>query len=256
MRLAEDIILPKTTVTLIGIGTELSVEMIRRIESLGIESVGIDETQSNTKDETEQQLIPILTRNHERVVTAVEELINSSGKQPLEEQVVRGLADDLLSQVEMDPSLLLNLTHIKSYDNYLFSHSVNVAILTLLVGEVLGYSKKELHELGTAALLHDVGMLSIPQEIWQKQGALSPAELVEIRKHPVYGEELLKTSGFSKEVIEVAREHHERYDGSGYPDGRREKGISFKARILAVTDVYDACISFRLHREQMTPQQA
>ncbi|NLY88314.1 MAG: HD-GYP domain-containing protein [Firmicutes bacterium] len=256
MRLAEDIFLPNTTVTLIAAGTELSIEMIRRIKSLGIESVGIDETKGDSKDETERRLIPILARNHERMITAVEKLIISSAEQPLEEEAVRSLAGDLLSQVEMDSSLLLNLTHIKAYDNYLFSHSVNVAILTLLVGEVLGYSKKELHELGTAALLHDLGMLSVPQEIWQKQGALSPAEQVEIRKHPVYGEELLRASGFSEEVIRVAREHHERYDGSGYPDGKREKEISFKARILAVTDVYDACISFRPYRDQMTPQQA
>ncbi|HHU81909.1 MAG TPA: HD domain-containing protein [Firmicutes bacterium] len=256
MRLAEDIILPKTNVTLIGAGTELSIEAIRRIENLGIEAVGIDETKEDSKDETERQLIPILAENHERAITAVEEMINLSTEQPLEEEMVHGLADDLMSQVELDPSLLLNLTHIKAYDNYLFSHSVNVAILTLLVGEVLGYSKKELQELGAAALLHDLGMLSIPQEIWQKRGTLSPDEQAEIRKHPVYGEELLRTKGFSEEVIRVAREHHERYDGSGYPGGKREKDISFKARILAVTDVYDACISFRPYREQMTPQQA
>ena len=256
MRLAEDIILPKTTVTLIGAGTELSIEMIRRIESLRLESVGIDETQAHSRDETERQLLPVLARNHKRMIIAAEELIKISDDQPLEEQAIRGLADDILNQVEMDPSLLLNLTHIKAYDNYLFSHSVNVAILTLLVGEVLGYSKKELHELGTAALLHDLVMLSIPQEIWQKHGALSPAEMEEVRKHPVYGEELLRAKGFSEEIIKVAREHHERCDGSGYPDGKQEKEISFKARIVAVTDVYDACISSRPYREQLTPQQA
>ena len=256
MRLAEDIFLPNTTVTLIGAGTELSIEMIRRIEGLGIETVGIDETQEHSRDEKERQLLPILARNHERMITAVEELINIAVEQPIEEEAVRSLADDLLSQVELDPSLLLNLTHIKAYDNYLFSHSVNVAILTLLVGEVLGYSKEELHELGTAALLHDVGMLKIPQEIWKKRGTLSPEEQAEIRKHPVYGEELLRAKNFSEEVIKVAREHHERCDGSGYPDGKRGKEISFKARILAVTDVYDACISSRPYREQLTPQQA
>src|SRR5690606_32439711 len=68
--------------------------------------------------------------------------------------------------------------------------------------------------------------------------------------------ELLRAKNFSEEVIKVAREHHERCDGSGYPDGKRGKEISFKARILAVTDVYDACISFRPYRAQMTPQQA
>jgi putative nucleotidyltransferase with HDIG domain len=257
MWLAEDIFLPNTTVTLIGAGTELTLEMVRRIESLGIETVKIDEEEEARREEKERQLLPVLAEKHERAISAVEELINKpSAEQSLEEETVRSLADELLSQVEMDPSLLLNLTHIKAYDNYLYSHSVNVTILTLMVGEVLGYTKPELHELGTAALLHDLGMLSIPQEVWQKPGPLSPAEQAEIRKHPVYGEELLRSKGFSEEVLKVAREHHERYDSSGYPDAKREKEISFKARILAVTDVYDACISYRPYREQMTPQEA
>jgi len=256
MRLAEDIFLPNTTVTLIGANTDLSVEMIKRIEALGILEVAIDETEENSKDEKEKKLIPILIKNHERAVTAVEEIIKPSSEYPLEEQVIRGLANDLLAQVELDSSLLLNLTHLKSYDNYLFSHSVNVAILTILIGEVLGYSKEELNQLGVAALLHDLGMLSISPEIWQKQGSLSTAELAEIKKHPLYGEEILKAGDFSEEVLAVAGEHHERCDGSGYPHGKKGKEISFKARILGVTDVYDACISFRPHREQMTPQQA
>src|SRR5690606_36773777 len=100
MRLAEDIILPKTTVTLIGAGTELSIEMIRRIESLGLESVGIDETQAHSRDETERQLLPVPARNHKRMIIAAEELIKISDDQSLEEQAIRGLADDILNQGE------------------------------------------------------------------------------------------------------------------------------------------------------------
>ena len=252
MWLAEDIFLPNTTVTLIGAGTELTLEMVRRIESLGIETVKIDEEEEARREEKERQLLPVLAEKHERAISAVEELINKpSAEQSLEEETVRSLADELLSQVEMDPSLLLNLTHIKAYDNYLYSHSVNVTILTLMVGEVLGYTKPELHELGTAALLHDLGMLSIPQEVWQKPGPLSPAEQAEIRKHPVYGEELLRSKGFSEEVL---KEHHERYDSSGYPDAKREKEIVSK-RGFSVTDVYDACILPPLPGTD-TPQEA
>ena len=148
-------------------------------------------------------------------------MINLSTEQPLEEEMVHGLADDLMSQVELDPSLLLNLTHIKAYDNYLFSHSVNVAILTLLVGEVLGYSKKELQELGAAALLHDLGMLSIPQEVWQKPGLPPPNR----RRLKTSGlrEELLRSKAFRKSF--GGREHHERYDSSGIltPNRRRNR---------------------------------
>lgn len=257
MRLAEDIFLPNTNVILIGANKELTVDVIRRIEAMGISEVSItEETEEDSKEEKEKQLIPLLMKNHERAVSAVEEIIKPSSDYPLEEQVIRGLADDLLAQVEVDSSLLLNLTHLKRYDNYLFSHSVNVAILSILTGEVLGYTREELNRLGAAALLHDIGMMSIKPEIWQKQGSLLPEELEEIKKHPLYGEEILKAGNFPEEILAVVREHHERCDGSGYPYGKQGKEISFKARILGVTDVYDACISFRPHREQMTPQQA
>ncbi len=257
MRLAEDIFLPNTNVILIGANKELTVDVIRRIEAMGISEVSItEETEEDSKEEKEKQLIPLLMKNHERAVSAVEEIIKPSSDYPLEEQVIRGLADDLLAQVEVDSSLLLNLTHLKRYDNYLFSHSVNVAILSILTGEVLGYTREELNRLGVAALLHDIGMMSIKPEIWQKQGSLLPEELEEIKKHPLYGEEILKAGNFPEEILAVVREHHERCDGSSYPYGKQGKEISFKARILGVTDVYDACISFRPHREQMTPQQA
>lgn len=256
MILGQDVLLPKSGATLLAANTILSDEMIRRIEAFQIREVVIKDTVS-TEEEEESKLLPILSKQHHQAIAAVEELITGTKDYPLEERVVQGLVSDLLEQLELDSDVLLNLSHLKSYDNYLFSHSVNVSILAILIGEALGYSKEELNLIGTAALLHDLGMMKVPSGIWRKKGMLSLEEMDEIKKHPEYGAKLLVGAGnFPEEVREVVIEHHERVDGSGYPKGLKGKEISFKARIIGITDVYDACISQRPYRNRLTPRQA
>jgi HD-GYP domain-containing protein (c-di-GMP phosphodiesterase class II) len=144
---------------------------------------------------------------------------------------------------------------MKSYDNYLFSHAVNVSIISIIIGEQLGYSKAELGQLGVAALLHDIGMLQISVKTWRNNGTLTPSEYQEVRKHPFYGAEYLSTK-VSEDIRAVAAQHHERYDGSGYPRGLKGSNINYKARIVALADVYDALISERPYRPRLNPQEA
>lgn len=256
MILGQDVLLPQSDATLLAVNTILSDEMIRRIEAFQIREVVIKDMVS-TEEEKESKLLPILGKQHHQAITAAEELIAGTKDHLLEERVVQGLVSDLLEQMELDSNVLLNLSHIKSYDNYLFSHSVNVSILAVLIGEALGYSKKELNQIGTAALLHDLGMMKVPSGIWRKKGMLSLEEMDEIKKHPEYGAKLLADAGdFPEEVRTVVVEHHERVDGSGYPKGLKGKEISFKARVIGIADVYDACISQRPYRNRLTPRQA
>jgi HD-GYP domain-containing protein (c-di-GMP phosphodiesterase class II) len=108
-----------------------------------------------------------------------------------------------------------------------------------------------------AALLHDIGMQKVAEEIWQQKRLLTYEELQEVRKHTLYGYEMVKRSlEISNEVIDGVYQHHERFDGSGYPQGLKSNEISRFAKIIAVADVYDACISPRPHRAKMTPRQA
>ena len=117
-----------------------------------------------------------------------------------------------------DPYILDNLTEIKSVDDYTFRHSVNVCILSIITGIGLGFEPQRIKELGTGAILHDIGKLCIPQEILKKPSQLTVEEFEEIKKHAVFGYEILKKCNkVSLASAYIAFGHHERFDGSGYP---------------------------------------
>ena len=135
-------------------------------------------------------------------------------------------------------------------DEYTEGHTRRVALLAVQVGDELGLSPERLRTLAAGGLLHDVGKLSVPDEILRKPGELCPDEYDAIKEHPLSGERLLEeVGGFAPAVRRLVRAHHERLDGSGYPDGRRETELDLETRILFVRDVYDALISTRVYRD-------
>lgn len=130
-----------------------------------------------------------------------------------------------------------------------FRHSLSVGIYSVAVGKEMYFPPHRLAILGTAALLHDVGMREIPRDILLKNSPLTEEEKQIIQKHPRYGFEIVqKTEGFSAEIYNVILEHHERYDGTGYPNGLPNEKIHTMAKIIAVCDVYDALTSDRPYR--------
>lgn len=132
-------------------------------------------------------------------------------------------------------------------DAYTAGHTRRVALLATRIGEDLHLPHARLRELALAGLLHDVGKLQVPDAVLKKPGPLTDDEFALIRRHPVAGEALLAAlGGFSDGVRRVVRGHHERLDGSGYPDGRRD--LDLATRILAVCDVYDALVTARVYR--------
>jgi putative nucleotidyltransferase with HDIG domain len=141
-------------------------------------------------------------------------------------------------------------------DEYTEEHTRRVALRAVQVGEELGLTGSRLRALATGALVHDIGKLSVPDSILQKPGPLTDEEFDVIKEHPETGDKLLVDLGFGDEVRHLVRDHHERLDGSGYPNGAESSLISFDARILAVCDVYDALISRRVYREAWTHERA
>ncbi|MFO7312075.1 MAG: HD-GYP domain-containing protein [Bacillota bacterium] len=141
-------------------------------------------------------------------------------------------------------------------DPYTAGHSYRVTLMALRMGQAMGLSPGQLQALAQAGLVHDVGKLRIPDHILNKPGPLTPEERRIIEEHPVTGYEICSRLGFMPEELEVIRSHHERWDGTGYPDRLKGEQIPLLARILSVADVYDALTSRRAYREPWTHEQA
>jgi putative nucleotidyltransferase with HDIG domain len=124
------------------------------------------------------------------------------------------------------------------------------------VGEELGLAPARLRELAIGGLVHDVGKLSVPNEILQKPGALTEDEYEVIKGHAELGSELVRQLGFSAQVARLVLDHHERLDGSGYPNGASGDDLDLDTRILMICDVYDALLSRRVYRAAWTHEEA
>jgi putative nucleotidyltransferase with HDIG domain len=141
-------------------------------------------------------------------------------------------------------------------DEYTEEHTRRVALRAVQMGEDLGLSPGRVRVLATGALVHDIGKLSVPDSILKKPGPLTDEEFSVVKGHAEWGDRMLADLGFKKDVRQLVRDHHERLDGSGYPNGIHEAEISLDVRILAVCDVYDALVSKRVYREAWTHERA
>jgi putative nucleotidyltransferase with HDIG domain len=148
------------------------------------------------------------------------------------------------------------MARLEAKDRSTEEHTRRVAEWAVAIGEQLGLSAGRLRDLALAGLLHDIGKLSIPDAILGKPGALTDAEMDVIRRHPVMGDDLLRELGYPAQIRRGVRGHHERLDGSGYPDGLRGDELDLETRILAVADVWDALVSPRVYRGAWTPERA
>ncbi|HMJ34396.1 MAG TPA: HD domain-containing phosphohydrolase [Baekduia sp.] len=148
------------------------------------------------------------------------------------------------------------MTRLETKDRSTEEHTRRVAEWAVAIGEALGLSAGRLHDLALGGLLHDIGKLSIPDAILGKPGALTDAEMAVIRCHPVLGDDLLVELGYPDQIRRVVRGHHERLDGTGYPDGLSGDELDLDTRILAVADVWDALVSPRVYRGAWTRERA
>ncbi len=162
-------------------------------------------------------------------------------------------AELLVNDVMSRPEVLIGLVDIKSLHDYSFAHSVQVALNCVVVAKILGYNAAELKELGAGALLHDIGKTAVPSHIWGKEGDLTHEEFERVQTHPEAGFEILRKTELGLLPAHVAFQHHERWDGSGYPRGLKDSEILKYARVCAVCDVFDAMTSDRPYKKAAHP---
>jgi putative nucleotidyltransferase with HDIG domain len=165
-------------------------------------------------------------------------------------KAARALVDGLAQAVSANRTALIALTALKNYDNYTFTHMVNVSILTMSQARALGIDGAQLRELGLAALMHDIGKVRTPTEILNKPEKLSDTEFAIMRMHVVDGAEILRRTPEMPAIAPViAFEHHLRLDGTGYPFGVHRTGLNIGTMLCSIADVYDAMRSQRAYQQ-------
>ncbi len=239
---------------LLNAGIILKNSYINKFKDLGIREIYVEDEIS--KDIVLKDVISEETRFEARIniKNAMDSIRygNSLDVKPVRNSVCK-MIDELMDVKDT----MVNLQDLKSNDQYTFSHSVNVCVLSLITGISLKYDEDKLRELGIGAMLHDIGKIRIPAEILNKPDSLTEEEFNIIKKHTSYGYEMLKKSReLSTYASYIALTHHERYDGEGYPLGLRGEEIHEFARIVSVADAYDAMTSDRVYKKRININEA
>jgi HD-GYP domain-containing protein (c-di-GMP phosphodiesterase class II) len=201
--------------------------------------------------------IPIDVKHEETLedVKAIYDSIRKEGVLDLNQ--IKEDVEKLLPDMVRNNDVLMRLNQLQKTDDYTFEHSLRVSIMASMIGKWLGYSQEEILELGEAGLLFDIGKLSLPEYLLNKEVGVTPEEYGLVKKHAQFGYSiLLKTKGVSPNIKYAALHHHERMDGSGYPLRLREGQIHDFAKIIMVCDVFDALITERPYKKAISPLMA
>lgn len=242
---------------LLSSGIALNGEYLKSIQRLKYNGVYIDDDIS--KD------IPVLNLISESVkaqtVKGIRDIFIHSerGRKPPLNHInnAKKQMEEIVNQIFANKNLMVNIIDMKVFDDYTYYHSVNVAVLSIVVGVAMGMDKEELCELGFAGLLHDIGKIYISKEVLNKDCELTSTEFEEIKKHSLLGCEHIKNGyGLSNSAYMGILDHHEKFEGGGYPNNIKGTRISKYGRIIAVADVYDALTSDRPYRKALLPAEA
>ena len=270
-------------VKLLGKGVLITSEnQIRRLKAAGLENVTIDTSKGGDAAGGEVLNKPLAVpqertakkkplppgrkveyREALKMAKKTKAAVGSALKGVMENVAMGGSMDQgklkvagkLMTQaVFQNVDAMVGLTRIKEHDAYTAGHCVNVATLVLAVAHADGMDESTCEMLANAALLHDIGKTKVPLEILNKPGRFEPYELEEMRKHTIYGEEILTDmGGITEEMMFIATQHHEMWDGSGYPHKLSGQQIHRFGQMTAIADVYDALTAARVYKPALPP---
>jgi putative nucleotidyltransferase with HDIG domain len=244
---------------LLAANKEITDSYIRRMQEMGVYAIYVRnplydnvEVPTVVSEETRNQSLQTVKRAFE-VLRGKREDVSFISIQKVSRQIV--------SEVLRNRRALVHLTEIRTHDDYTFAHSVDVCSLSVLIAANLGYTEIKLQELAAGALLHDIGKTLIDKSILNKPATLDDDEMAIMRGHSQLGFDLLRNNKENKEnmkltSIHISLQHHEKYDGSGYPRGLRGEEIHEYSRIVSIADVYDAITSDRPYRKGLAPHEA
>ena len=237
-------------------GMELSPTYIERLEKAGFDGVTVTSMDPKLKLAPPDDIVQEKTRISaiQNVATAFHSVEENGTFDPAP---LQGISENILQDIIAQQQNLVQLTDIRLHDTYTFAHSVNVAILSSLLGVLLKLSREEQLKLTLGGLLHDIGKVTVPYEILTKAGHLSDDEWSVMQGHPEAGRQRLKKMFPNDTLLStIALQHHEHIDGSGYPNHLKGEQIHRYGRIVAIADVYDALTSVRPYKRAYTPSVA
>lgn len=265
MKVVEDIFSSDGKLLLIPKGDILTASALDRLKRYNSDSrhISVHVTTYNLLMRGRQAppFVPLSTieeiTGYTRLNNAADDLLEQAQREGVVSvEQSRAVSDEIAERLRtVDPAQLFQcINSPKPVDEYLGRHSTNVALLNGFMGRWLGLPQQEIDELLLAGLVHDVGKTRIPAQILDAPRALTISEFEVMKMHPLYSVEMLRgDERFSEAVVLAARHHHERMNGSGYPDGINISQISLFARITAVSDIYDAMVSKHSYREATNP---
>jgi putative nucleotidyltransferase with HDIG domain len=185
------------------------------------------------------------------IVKEVEDIIDATAQKFLKQNKDINQIKKVLLEILNSEHITKLLIPIRPMGENVFNHSINVALYALLVGKEMHMPYNRLKVLGTAALLHDIGMQKVPKDIIYKAQSLNEAEKQILQMHPRYGFEILQQkNNFNLEITSIVLQHHERYDGNGYPNNLKNDRIHQMAKIISMCDIFDALTSDRPYRQK------
>lgn len=179
---------------------------------------------------------------------------NMKAGKPIDTDAMKEVADGFIDSVFRNPDALACMTRMREKDAYLMEHSVNVSIIMTIFARHLRLDREIIHQLATGALLHDLGKIGVPDPVLNKPGRLDDSEMQQMRDHVTLGHEVLKRSGqLSPISLQVVEDHHERLDGSGYPNGKTAEQLDQYSRMITIVDTYDAITATRCYQTARSP---
>lgn len=263
MLLAQDVV-SDNFVHIVSESTAVTIEIILKLQQLDIDFVYVHSNKLSQESETvkpvKKDINPLdgeaaIKYYYSQTIECVKTIVNDLkfGESKINGALPEVIAP-LLQGVLSHNNILSSLRCFEKNDDYLLKHSIEVGVLSAMIGKWMNMSNKNILDLGVAGMLHDIGKVKVPKYIMSKTNKLSPQEYNIAKKHSDFGLEILNSDGgFNQEIKDGVLYHHERFNGSGYPKGLKGKSIPLFARIVAVADVFDAIISDRVFQIKSSP---
>ena len=230
-------------------GTSLTVYVRTSILLEGHTS--IDVFDNKTEYLVEEVIRPDLQKKTLQQLRHLEKItgLDDRGPEDIRLNIVRAMMGSVVEDFFNEKVVMEKLVNMKNIHEYLYQHSVGVMITSLLLGTSMGLERDDLRNLGMGAILHDIGMLFIPEEIMNKE-KLREEEYLLIKEHPVLGYEFLKKhTQLNDDILSPVLQHQERWDGTGYPEGLKGEEITLHSQIIGLADMFDSMTSHRVYRK-------